>query len=140
MSHSNRKTKRRYYALSPREFEEHAEESDRPTFRADTIEQGVLAKLQAVMSDERTKRSIRREITRRTRKVPTDTSKLESQIADVRAKIERGTENLALADPAVGETPYGSFVSAAISSSSKTSPTPWASTGRSHRVCWLRPF
>ncbi len=100
MSHSNRKTKRRYYALPAREFEEHPEESDRPTFRADTIEQGVLAKLQAVMSDERTKRSIRREITRRTRKVRTNTSKLESQIANVRAKIERGTENLALADPA----------------------------------------
>ncbi len=100
MSHSNRKTKRRYYALPAKEFEEHPEESDRPTFRADTIEQGVLAKLQAVMSDERTKRSIRREITRRTRKVRTNTSKLESQIANVRAKIERGTENLALADPA----------------------------------------
>ncbi|QDU76891.1 hypothetical protein Pan97_39480 [Bremerella volcania] len=99
MSHSQRAVVRRYYSLPPREFEEHPEESDRPSFRAETIEQGVLSKLQAFMSDERTKRAIRKEITRRTRKVQTDVGRYESQLADLWAKIERGTENLALADP-----------------------------------------
>jgi len=99
MSHSNRKVVRRYYSLPARAFEEHPDESDRPTFRADTIERGVLAKLQAFMADERTKRAIRSEISRRTKKVEANVGRLESQLEAVRAKIERGTENLALANP-----------------------------------------
>jgi hypothetical protein len=97
MSHSNRKVVRRYYSLPPRCFEEFPEESDRPTFRADTIEQAVLAKLQQFMSDERTKRAIRSEISRRTKKAAADVGRIESQLADLRSRIERGTENLALA-------------------------------------------
>jgi hypothetical protein len=99
MNHADRKIVRRYYALPPREFEDHPEEHDRPCFRADTIEQGVLAKLQAFMADERTKRAIRSEITRRTRKADANVGRLESQRQAVRAKIERGTESLALANP-----------------------------------------
>lgn len=99
MSHSDRKVVRRYYTLPARAFEEHPDESDRPTFRADTIEQGVLAKLQAFMADERTKRAIRSEISRRTKKVEANVGRLESQLEAVLAKIERGTENLALANP-----------------------------------------
>jgi len=99
MSHSNRKVVRRYYSLPGRAFEEHPDESDRPTFRADTIEQGVLAKLQSFMADERTKRAIRSEISRRTKKVEANVGRLESQLQALRAKIERGTENLALANP-----------------------------------------
>lgn len=99
MNHSDRKVVRRYYALPPSEFEEHPEEHDRPSFRADTIEQGVLAKLQAFMADERTKRAIRSEITRRTKKAEANVGRLESQIEALRAKIERATENLALANP-----------------------------------------
>lgn len=99
MSHSDRKFVRRYYTLPPREFKERPEESDRPTFRADTIEHGVLAKLQKFMADERTKRAIRSEINRRTKKVEANVNRLESQLDAVRSKIERGTENLALANP-----------------------------------------
>jgi hypothetical protein len=97
MCHSGRKVVRRYYGLPARCFEERPEDSDRPTFRADTIEQAVLAKLQQFMSDERTKRAIRSEISRRTKKAEANVGRYESQLADVRAKIERGTENLALA-------------------------------------------
>lgn len=97
MSHSGRKVVRRYYGLPGRCFEERPEDSDRPTFRADTIEQAVLAKLQQFMSDERTKRAIRSEISRRTKKAEANVGRYESQLADVRAKIDRGTENLALA-------------------------------------------
>ncbi len=44
------------------------ENSDRPSFRADTIEMAVLGKLRQFMSNERTKRAIRSEIDRRTKK------------------------------------------------------------------------
>jgi len=98
MSHSDRKVVRRYYTLPPKEFEEHPDEHDRPGFRADTIEHGVLAKLQSFMADERTKRAIRSEITRRTKKAEANVGRLESQIEALRAKIERATENLALAN------------------------------------------
>ncbi|MBM3999160.1 MAG: hypothetical protein FJ297_06390 [Planctomycetes bacterium] len=57
----------------------------------------MLAKLQQFMSDERTKRAIRSEISRRTKKAEANVGRYESQLAEVRAKIERGTENLALA-------------------------------------------
>lgn len=97
MSHSGRKVVRRYYGLPARCFEERPEDSDRPTFRADTIEQAVLARLRQFMSDERTKRAIRSEISRRTKKAEANIGRYESQLAGVRAKIERGTENLALA-------------------------------------------
>lgn len=95
----NRKNVRRFYNLPAKEFEKYPEESDRPGFRADTIEQGVLAKLQAFMADERTKRAIRNEISRRTKKVEANVSRLESQLDALRAKVERATENLALANP-----------------------------------------
>jgi hypothetical protein len=91
----NRKNVRRFYNLSPHTFEKYPEESDRPGFRADTI---VLAKLQAFMADERTKRAIRSEINRRTKKVEANVGRLESQLDALRAKIERATENLALAN------------------------------------------
>lgn len=51
------------------------------------------------MADERTKRAIRSEISRRTKKVEANVGRLESQLEALRAKIERGTENLALANP-----------------------------------------
>jgi DNA invertase Pin-like site-specific DNA recombinase len=95
--HTGRRFVRRYYGLPPRYFQEHPDESDRPSFHADTIEQAVLAKLQHFMSNERTKRAIRSEINRRTRKQEVNVGRYESQLADLRAKIERGTENLALA-------------------------------------------
>ncbi len=43
ISSCNRKNVRRFYNLSPHEFEKYPKESDRPGFRADTIEQDVLA-------------------------------------------------------------------------------------------------
>jgi len=99
MSHADRKVVRRYYSLPPKAFEEFPDESDRPSFRADTIEQGVLAKLPAFMADERTKRAIRSEITRRTKAVEANVGRIESQMDALRAKIDRATENLALANP-----------------------------------------
>ena len=75
------------------------EEQDRPSFHADTIERTVLAELQVFMADERTKRAIRTEISRRTRKVDASASRLETQLSEVRSRIERGTRNLALANP-----------------------------------------
>lgn len=98
MSHSGRKVVRRYYGPPSRIFEEFPDDSDRPTFRAETIERAVLEKLRQFMSDERNKRAIRTEIDRRTKKAVANVSRIESQLADVRAKIERATENLALAD------------------------------------------
>jgi site-specific DNA recombinase len=98
MSHSGRKVVRRYYGPPPRIFEEFPDDSDRPTFRADTIERAVLEKLRQFMSDERNKRAIRTEIDRRTKKAVANVSRIESQLADVRAKLERATENLALAN------------------------------------------
>lgn len=44
--------------------------------------------------DERTKRAIRSEISHRTKKAEANAGRYESQLADVRAKMERGTENL----------------------------------------------
>ncbi len=98
MSHSNRKVVRRYYGPPPRLFEEFPDDSDRPTFRADTIEQAVLEKLREFLSVERNKRAIRTEIDRRTKKAVVETDRIESQLAEIRSKIERATENLALAD------------------------------------------
>ncbi|MFO0134122.1 MAG: hypothetical protein ACK56U_11050 [Planctomyces sp.] len=98
MSHSNRKVVRRYYGPPPRLFEEFPDDSDRPTFRADTIEQAVLEKLREFLSVERNKRAIRTEIDRRTKKAAVETDRIESPLAEIRAKIERATENLALAD------------------------------------------
>ena len=98
MGHSNRKLVRRYYGPPSRMFEEFPEDSDRPTFRADTIEMAVLRKLRQFMSNERTKRAIRSEIDRRTKKAVTNASRIESQLADVRSKIARATQNLALAE------------------------------------------
>ena len=92
------KTPRRYYALAPRYFEEYPEESGRPSFRADTIENAVLTKLRDYMSDERNKRSMQGEIAKRTRKAQANIASLEKRLGDVRAKIERGIENLALAN------------------------------------------
>ena len=84
----------------PRMLEEFPEDSDRPTFRSDTIELAVLGKLRQFMSNERTKRAIRSEIDRRTMKAVTNASRIESQLADVRSKIARETQNLALAERA----------------------------------------
>ncbi len=98
MTHSGRKIVRRYYGPPPRIFEEFTDDSDRPTFRADTIERAVLEKLRQFMSDERNKRAIRTEIDRRTEKAVANVSRIESELADVRAKQERATEILALAN------------------------------------------
>jgi hypothetical protein len=49
------------------------------------------------MSDARNQQRIQAEITRRTQKVRANVASLEKRLAEVRAKIERGTENLALA-------------------------------------------
>jgi hypothetical protein len=95
----NSRSRRRYYALPPSAFEQFPEQTDRPSFHADTIERAVLAKLQVFMADERTKRAIRTEISRRTRKVDASASRLETQLSEVRSRIERGTRNLALANP-----------------------------------------
>ncbi|MAD80552.1 MAG: hypothetical protein CMJ50_06880 [Planctomycetaceae bacterium] len=95
--HADEKTLRRYYALPPRYFEEYPEESDRPSFRADTIEKAVLTKLQEFMSNERNKHGICNEINRRSKKAKSNISSLESRLAAIRTRIERGTENLALA-------------------------------------------
>ncbi|MFN9288435.1 MAG: recombinase family protein, partial [Planctomyces sp.] len=91
MSHSNRKVVRRYYGPPPRLFEEFPDDSDRPTFRADTIEQAVLEKLREFLSVERNKRAIRTEIDRRTKKAAVETDRIESPLAEIRAKIERAT-------------------------------------------------
>jgi DNA invertase Pin-like site-specific DNA recombinase len=91
---------KRYYAMHPRYADEHPEASDLPMFRADIIEQGVLAKLREYLADERNQRTIRAEITRRTRKTEANVASTERRLDEVRAKIDRGTENLALASPA----------------------------------------
>ncbi len=90
---------RRYYGLAPRYSEEYPQESDRPSFRAEVVEIAVLAKLREYLADKRNQRAIQAEITRRTRKAQANVDALEKQLAAVRAKIERGTENLALANP-----------------------------------------
>jgi site-specific DNA recombinase len=92
-----RHTKDRYYSPASSYFEENPDTARGVMYRADIIERGVLARLRAFLSDERNKRSIRAEITRRTRKAETNASGLERKLADIRGKIERGTENLALA-------------------------------------------
>jgi DNA invertase Pin-like site-specific DNA recombinase len=92
-----RSTTGRYYAPPGSYFEENPDTAEGVMFRAEIIEQGVLAKLREFLADERNKRSIRAELTRRTRKAETNAAGLERKLADVRAKIERGTENLALA-------------------------------------------
>ncbi len=90
---------RRYYGLAPRYYEEYPQESDRPSFRAEVVEIAVLAKLREYLADKRNQRAIQAEITRRTRKAQANVDALEKQLAAVRAKIDRGTENLALAKP-----------------------------------------
>jgi DNA-binding IclR family transcriptional regulator len=59
----------------------------------------VLAKLRDYLADKRNQRAIQAEISRRTRKAQANVEALEKQLGAVRAKIERGTENLALANP-----------------------------------------
>jgi hypothetical protein len=59
-----------------------------------------MIKLKAFLSDQRTKRAIRNEIDRRSRKAKSSTSHIEAEIETIRSKILRGTENLALANPA----------------------------------------
>lgn len=59
----------------------------------------MLAKLRDYLADKRNRRAIQAEISRRTRKMQASVDALEKQLASVRAKIERGTENLALANP-----------------------------------------
>ena len=89
----------RSYGVSSRILQEYPD-ADYPQFRADVIEAGVLAKLRAYLADDRNQRLIRAELNRRTRKAKADVAGLERQLAAIRAKIERGTENLALAEPA----------------------------------------
>jgi DNA invertase Pin-like site-specific DNA recombinase len=89
----------RYYAVHGRHHEEHPEITDLPLFRAEIIEAGVLAKLKSYLADERNQRLLRAEISKRTRKAKGNIAGLEKALADIRAKIERGTENLALANP-----------------------------------------
>ncbi len=74
------------------------DDSDRPTFRANTIEQVVLEKLPAFRSEDRNKRAIRTEIGHRTKTAAVQTDRTESQLAEIRSHIDRTTENLALAD------------------------------------------
>ncbi|MEW4451299.1 recombinase family protein [Bremerella sp. JC817] len=100
MSHTGGTCVRRYYALPGHAFEESPEESDRPSFRAEIIEAGVLAKLKAFLADRRTRSAIKLELSRRSKRVAKSFSQIESKLDAIRAKIERGTENLALADPA----------------------------------------
>jgi DNA invertase Pin-like site-specific DNA recombinase len=90
---------RRYYGLAPRFYEEYPHESDRPSFRAEVVENAVLAKLRDYLADKRNQRAIQAEISRRTRKAQANVEALEKQLGAVRARIERGTENLALANP-----------------------------------------
>jgi hypothetical protein len=61
------------------------------------VEDAVLTKLREFMSDGRNKRSMQAETTRRTQKAKTNVASLEKRLGEVRAKIERGTENLAVA-------------------------------------------
>lgn len=89
-----------YYGVNGRVTQEHPEIADFPSFRADIIEAGVLAKLRTYLADERNQRIIRSELAKRTRKARSNVAGLEKSLAEVRAKIERGTENLALANPA----------------------------------------
>lgn len=98
-AHKGRKLRRRYYSVPSHSYEEHPEKSNWPSFRADTIERGVLAKLREFITSERNKRAICREITRKTQKTQANVARLEAQLADVRSRIERATENLALANP-----------------------------------------
>lgn len=79
-------------------FKEFPDDSDRPTFRTDTIEQAVLEKLRVFLSVERNKRAIRTEIDRRTKKAAVQTDRIDAQLAEIRSKIGRATENPALAD------------------------------------------
>jgi DNA invertase Pin-like site-specific DNA recombinase len=89
-----------YYTVNARVTQEHPEVAEFPSFRADIIEQGVLAKLRAYLADERNQRVIQSELTKRSRKAKSNVAGLEKTLAAIRAKIERGTENLALAEPA----------------------------------------
>ena len=59
----------------------------------------MLARLRDYLADKRNQRAIQAEISRRTRKAQANVDALEKQLAAVRTKIERGTENLALANP-----------------------------------------
>jgi hypothetical protein len=88
----------RHYTLAHRYFQQYPDETDRPFFDANVIEQGVLAKLKSFLADAKMQRAIRNRITQRTRKARDQAAGVERQLAAVRAKIERATENLALAD------------------------------------------
>jgi hypothetical protein len=56
-----------------------------------------LEMLRDFMSNERNKKSTRAEITKRTHKATANIASLERRLTVIRAKIERGVENLALA-------------------------------------------
>ncbi len=66
--------------------------------RAETIESAVLTTLRDYMADERNRRSMQMTLARRTQKAQANIASLEKRLGDLRAKIERGTENLALAN------------------------------------------
>lgn len=100
VSHAGRANIRRYYSLSGHAFEEYPEESDRPSFRADTIETGVLAKLKTFLADRKTRTAIKQEISRRSKRAAKAFIQIEAKLDSLKLKIERATENLALADPA----------------------------------------
>lgn len=78
--------------------EEQMQESDRPSFRAEVVENTVLAKLRDFLADKRNQRAIQAEISRRTRKAQGNVEALERQLGAVRARIKRGTEKLAMAN------------------------------------------
>ncbi|MBI3864046.1 MAG: recombinase family protein [Planctomycetia bacterium] len=88
----------RLYGLASRYYSEFPDEADRPTFRADVIERGVLNKLRSFLGEERNKRSLCAEIIRRKKKLQTDVAAIERRLSAIREKIERGTMNLALAN------------------------------------------
>lgn len=68
-----------------------------PTFRAEIIEAGVLAKLKEFLANERVRKAVNARIAKRTKKQQGETRSLENRLAEIRSRIERGTTNLALA-------------------------------------------
>ena len=97
LQHPGMSTPRRYYMQAPRYFEEYPDDSNRPSFRADTIEQAVLKKIREYLSDARHKRSIQAAFSQRSQQTKSNVSSWQRRLTELRTKIERGTENLALA-------------------------------------------
>lgn len=87
----------RYYTVSSHQREERPDQNHWPHIAADKLEQAVLSKLRSFLSNAKHKRAIQNEIARRNRRATVDTAHLEKALAEVRSKVERGTENLALA-------------------------------------------